>query len=231
MKQIFKNRLNVILIVGIIILYIAFLGFDIFSTPRSLSSRYLKFASIVLCFLLAISLTFQSEDKRDSRFVVLALMFTMIADIFLLFTHHKIIGVFFFCLVQLTYLKRYNLQIFITGIYFVVIAMIAHLVLPFQPLYVIAGLYAILILSCAISTFKTKLPKFNLYCARVGMILFILCDINVALFNELSRNFSYYQVISIGIWLFYLPAQLLLALSASYPSAEWRNQVLRFVST
>ena len=214
MKQILKNRLDAMLILGIVILYIAFLGLDIFSVPRSLLSRTFKYASIVLCFLLSTSFLFKSEDKRDSIHVVLALMFTMIADIFLLFTNHKIAGIFFFCLVQLTYLKRYNLQFFITGIYFVLIAMIAHLLLPLQPLYVIAGLYAFLIVSCFLSTFYTKLPKFNLYCVRIGMILFILCDINVALFNELSRSFSYYRFISIAIWLFYLPAQFLLALSA-----------------
>jgi len=220
MKQILKNRLDVIFIFGIIILYIAFLGLDIFLAPRSLLSRSFKYASIVLCFLLSTSLFFNSENKRDSKYVVIALMFTMIADIFLLFTHHKVIGIFFFCLVQLTYLKRYHLQIFITGIYFVVISMIAYLVLPLQLLYIIAGLYAILILSCMISTFKTELPKFNLYCVRIGMILFILCDINVALFNELSRNFSYYRFISIAIWLFYLPSQLLLALSASHTRVD-----------
>ena len=220
MKQILKNRLDVILILGIIILYIAFLSLDFFLVPRSLLSRSFKYASIVLCFLLATSLFFKSQNKRDSKYVVLALMFTMIADIFLLFTDHKIAGVFFFCLVQLTYLKRYNLQFLITGLYFIAIAIIAYFLLPFQPLHVIAGLYAFLIVSCFFSTFYTELPKFNLYCARIGMIFFILCDINVALFNELSRNFSYYQIISIAIWLFYLPAQLLLALSASYLPVE-----------
>lgn len=220
MKQIFKNRLNVILISIIIILYAAFLSLDIFSTPRSMESRYLKYASIMLCFLLATSLTSQSADKRDSKYVVLALMFTMAADTFLLFTTNKITGVFFFCLVQLTYLKRYNMRLFKAGIFFVIVAMIVYLLLPFQPLYVIAGLYAILIISCFFATFRTKLPKFNLYCVRIGMTLFILCDIHVALFNQLSSNSNYYRFVTMAMWLFYLPSQLLLAMSASHPKVD-----------
>ena len=217
MKQILKNRLNIILIIGIIVLYIAFLSLDIFSIPRSIESRHFKYASIVLCFLLATSLASKSADKRDSRYVVLALFFTMLADLFLLFTSHKITGIFFFCLMQLTYLKRYNVRFFKAGIFFSAIAVLVHLFLPFQPLYVIAGLYAVLIGSCFFATFRTKLPKFNLYCVRIGMASFILCDINVALYNQLQTSSSYYQLITVAMWLFYLPAQFLLALSASHP--------------
>lgn len=220
MKQLVKNRLNSLLIIGIIVLYIAFLSLDIFSIPRSIHSRYLKYASIVLCLMLASSFALQSRNKRDSNYVVLALIFTMMADTFLLFTHHQITGVFFFCLVQLIYLKRYNSRFFKVGICFSVIAAIVHLLLPFQPLYVIAGLYALLIGSCFLSTFHTKLPKFNLYSARIGMFLFILCDIHVALYNQLSTSFSYYRFVTVAMWLFYLPSQFLLAMSASYPKVD-----------
>ena len=217
MKQILKNRLNLMLIIGIIVLYIAFLSLDIFSIPRSIESRHFKYASIVMCFLLATSLTVKSTDKRDSRYVVLALIFTMLADTFLLFTSHKITGIFFFCLMQLTYLKRYNVRFFKAGIFFSAIAILVHLFLPFQPLYVIAGLYAVLIGTCFFATFRTKLPKFNLYCVRIGMASFILCDINVALYNQLSTSSNFYQLVTVAMWFFYLPAQFLLALSASHP--------------
>ena len=220
MKHIFKNQLNVILIIGIIILYAAFLSLDLFSTPRTIESRHLKYASIVLCFLLAASLHHQSVNKQDSKYVVLALLFTMTADIFLLFTNHKITGVIFFCLVQLTYLKRYHRRFFKAGICFAVIAPFAYLLLPFQPLYIVAGLYAILIFSCFLSTSHAKLPKFNLYCVKIGMILFILCDIFVAFYNQLSTSSNYYRLVTVAMWLFYLPAQLLLAMSASHAAVE-----------
>ena len=210
--------------IGIIILYAAFLSLDIFSLPRSIESRHFKYASIVLCFILAALLYQQSADKRDSRYVVLALTFTMLADIFLLFTNYKIIGIFFFCLMQLTYLKRYNIRFFYAGICFAGIAILVHLFLPIGPLYVIAGLYAILIVSCFLATFRTKLPKFNLYCVRMGMLLFILCDINVALYNQASASSNYYRFVTVAMWLFYLPAQFLLAMSAAYPRVD--NQKL-----
>lgn len=214
MKQIFKSRQNTKLITGIIILYITFLSIDVFSVPRSLPSTHLKYASIVLCFLLALNLYRMSINKQDSKYVVIAFIFTLIADIFLLFTGNKIAGVLFFCFVQLTYLKRNNRHFFKFGIYVSVVAVIIYLFAVFDSLYIIVTLYASLILACAISTFKTDLPKFNLFCVRIGMILFILCDIHVALFDQLSRGSSYYYFASIVIWLFYLPAQFLLALSA-----------------
>ena len=220
MKYILKNQLNVALIIGIIVLYIAFLSLDIFSFPRSIESRHFKYASIVLCFLLATLLSANSTDKWDSSLVVLALIFAMLADTFLLFTNYKIIGIFFFCLMQLTYLKRYNVRFFKAGIFFSVVAIIVHLLLPFEPLYVIAGLYAYLIVSCFFATFRTKLPKFNLFCVRVGMALFILCDIHVALYNQLSSSSNYYRYVTVAMWLFYLPAQFLLAMSASHPYVE-----------
>ena len=220
MKKIFKNRFNALLIMGIIVLYIAFLSLDIFSIPRSLPSRHLKYTSIGLCFLLATSLASKSADKQDSKYVVLAFIFTMAADTFLLFTPHKVTGVFFFCLMQLTYLKRYHVSFFKAGIFFASLAMIVHLVLPFQPLYVIAGLYAFLIVTCFLATFRAELPRFNLYCVRIGMALFILCDLHVALYNQLSTGASYYRFVTVAMWLFYLPAQLLLALSAFYPRVD-----------
>lgn len=222
MKQILQNRLNAILIIGIIILYVAFLSFDMFFIPRSIESRYLKYASITLCFLLVTSLTFKSVDKYDSKYVVIAFIFTMIADIFLLFTDNKITGIFFFCLVQLTYLKRYNKRFFKTTLYFVGIAILVNLLLPFQPLYVITGLYASLIGACFFSTFYTKLPKFNFFCVRIGMTLFILCDIHVALYNQLSTTSDYYRFVTLAMWLFYLPSQLILAMSASHPMVDNR---------
>ena len=222
MKQILKNQSNTFLIIGIIVLYFAFLSLDIFSFPRTIESRYFKYASIVLCFLLASSFVAISANERDSKYVVIALVFTLLADIFLLFTNHKITGIFFFCLMQLTYLKRYNARFFQAGIIFSALAILLRFLLPFEPLYIIAGLYAILIGSCFLATFRTKLPKFNLYCVRIGMALFILCDINVALYSQLPRSSNFYEFVAVAMWLFYLPAQLLLALSAFHPNTSYR---------
>jgi len=188
----------------------------IFGNVSSLLINQLKFTSIVLCFGLGLSLYRQSENQQDSKFVVAALIFTVIADVFLLFTTAHISGVLSFWVVQLVYLKRYHQRLFIFGIIAVICSIPLLFLLPFETLHIIAGAYAILIFTCFIATFKTKLPKFNLKCIRIGMFLFILCDIHVALFNLLPRSHPYFRTTSIAIWFFYLPAQVLLAMSAHH---------------
>jgi hypothetical protein len=61
----------------------------------------------------------------------------------------------------------------------------------------------------------------------IGMVLFLLCDINVGIFNladflVIDSNLfkSIYGFSSIGMWLFYLPAQVLLAISLSFKSEQ-----------
>jgi len=221
MKQILKYPLHAGLLAGIAVLYLAFLSLDIFTfTSRTMLSLQLKYVSIVLCFVLALSLYGQSKNKSDSKYVVIALIFTLIADIFLLFTTNDMAGIFFFCLVQLTYLKRYNFKIFTFGLCLIPIAALVYFFAPIPSLFAIAGLYAFLILSCFVATFRTQLPPFNLKCIQWGMFLFILCDIHVALFNQLPRNFAYHQVAAVAMWFFYLPSQLLLALSAYHSKID-----------
>jgi len=214
MKQLFKYRIHLVLIACIALLYVSFLSLDILTHTRPMLSLQLKYLSMVLCFLLAISLHKRSANKNDSKYVIIALIFTLIADIFLLFTTNDIAGIFFFCLAQLTYLKRYNFKFFTFGLCLAPVAIAVYFFTSIAALFVIAGFYAILILTCFVSTFYTQLPRFNLICVRLGMFLFILCDIHVALFNQLPRNVAYHQIASVAMWFFYLPSQVLLALSA-----------------
>jgi len=200
---------------------VVFIAIDIFFYARSFPANYLKFASIVLCFLLAVNLWRTSGNKSDSKFVVGALIFTMIADIFLLFNLNKIAGVISFCVVQLIYLKRYHNKSFIFGLTVAILAIPAAFLLPFEPLLVVASAYALLILTTFVSTFRTKMPRFNLLCIHFGMLLFILCDVHVALYNQLPWRSDYYEISVIAIWIFYLPSQLLLALSAYYPRERY----------
>lgn len=216
MKKVIQNPLNLILFIGIIGLYVAFMTLMVFTNTPARLINQLKFMSIVLCFGLALSLYQRSHNKKDSKYVIFALTFTVIADIFLLFTTRHIPGVLSFWLVQLLYLKRYHNRLFGAGIIAVVIAIPLIFLLPFESLHIIAGTYAILIMLCFFATFKTKLPIFNLVCIRLGMLLFILCDVHVALFNLLARSHPYFPIASIAMWFFYLPSQLLLALSASH---------------
>lgn len=213
LKKILKSPINFAFVLIIGTLYVAFITIDIFFYARSLPANYLKFASIALCFLLAVNLCRTSSNKSDSRFIVGALIFTMIADIFLLFNLSHYVGILSFFIVQLIYQKRHNTRSFIFGMIIVVLTVPMTFMLPFERLHVAAGAYAILILTTFVSTFWALVPRFNLRCIRLGMILFILCDIHVALYNQLPWGSSYYEVSAVAIWIFYLPSQLLLALS------------------
>ena len=223
LKKILKNPINFAFVLIISILYVSFITIDIFFYARALPANYLKFASVVLCFLLAVNLYRTSSNKSDSRHVVGALIFTMIADIFLLFNLSHYAGVLSFSIVQLIYQKRHNIRFFIFGMIVATLTLPATFILPFEHLHIAAGAYAILILTTFVSTFWALLPRFNLGCIRLGMILFILCDIHVALYNQLPWGSNYYEISAVAIWIFYLPSQLLLALSAYHPRESDKN--------
>ena len=48
----------------------------------------------------------------------------------------------------------------------------------------------------------------------LGLALFVGCDVCVGLFNALPAPSPLYSAASVGMWLFYLPSQALIALSA-----------------
>jgi len=65
---------------------------------------------------------------------------------------------------------------------------------------------------------KAKDASFLLF--LVGILLFLLCDINVGIFNFTSYvtiNSNWFAAIekfaSVGMWMFYLPSQVLISLS------------------
>ena len=216
MKKVLLNPINAALLCAILILYFLFMGIDFGVIYRFTESDYLKFASIVLCLILSCVISIKSKNKKDSIYIVIALCFTLIADVFLLLTHQHVYGVFVFCFAQLTYLHRYNKRIFRYGLLGVAVGAITYIIFSLPTLYFISVVYAFLILLVFASTFFTKLPRLNCLLARTGMVLFILCDIHVALFNQLPRSSSYFWFASVAMWLFYLPSQVLIVLSASH---------------
>ncbi|MDR0596439.1 MAG: hypothetical protein LBG50_02750, partial [Clostridiales Family XIII bacterium] len=77
-------------------------------------------------------------------------------------------------------------------------------------------LYAALIITATVTAFVRKQARVNNLLSRLGMVLFVLCDINVFLWN--SREMGALTDIPAWtymlMWAFYLPAQTMLALSA-----------------
>ena len=220
-----KNSIIRALILLNIILYLSFLIIDITKKDTgNIHSEILKYSTIILCFIISLLIDKNGFSRKDTIFLHLALFFTALADLFLVILNILSLGLIFFILVQLTYIKRHlnrcklskKIAYFIFGIYLLLLISLHS----FKPSYIDWNLYflgitygVLLITSLliALSTIKKKTyPKENSVIIALGMFLFFMCDLNVGLMNILS---SYNFYIAFLIWLFYFPSQLLLSLS------------------
>jgi hypothetical protein len=188
----------------------------------------------------------KSQTKSDhiSQCLQAALFFTVISDLFILMLDYYLYGVLTFILVQLLYeMKlimvqrakvkgridlgvlrvlsiRIALQVSIAGIVCIILQQMG---LVLENLLIATVFYFICILTNTIIAIRVAIinpkAKENVIFA-IGMFLFLLCDINVGLFNlsgfiSMPENLyaQIYTLSSILMWTFYAPAQVLIALS------------------
>lgn len=230
-----KNKLLAIkiLLILICILYTVILYFDFFSTEFFSSLSLAKLISIMLCFSLSVLTGKDYLNKGDKYLLQSGLFITMIADFMILFTDYLALGVGIFSIVHILYIMRYErnksrlllvrmvfLLLIILGIYLVT----NFLIMEINLLFAAALFYAVaLIISVikAIKSYRHKLfPYPNRSFIALGMVLFLLCDINVGIFNIiiLTNNSNdiaslLYNISGLLMWFFYLPSQVLLSLS------------------
>ena len=209
------------------ILYIAFLWIDMFVPNRTDISIYLKYTGIVLCFFYTLLFLGKEEEKRDTNQLQLIMLFTMISDTFLLLVGNYAAGMTTFLIAQL--LHRFRLRngkpkrlqyIVFPGFLILVILRVSGVTLDY--VLIVAVFYFLCMLSNA---GYSLLHRENLV-YTVGLILFLCCDINVGLNNVASYinvpeslNFFVEHVVSVLMWFFYLPSQVLIALSARKATA------------
>ncbi|SHO53727.1 lysoplasmalogenase family protein [Anaerocolumna xylanovorans] len=219
-----------------LLLYLIFMTGDICGYPKSGTVTVLKFVSILLCNVFVLACATQYR-KTDNYLLAGALLFTGISDYFLLFTEDFTFGMFTFCVVQILYLIRLQLLgkensrgkrgIFgclLTNVllWAFVLFMLYKLKVPVDLLLTIAVFYFLSILHNVITAVKNAVycpDRKNLVFA-VGMILFLFCDINVGIYN-MSGFVSVgntvfrklYDFAEIAMWMFYLPAQVFIAVS------------------
>ncbi|MGV8984126.1 lysoplasmalogenase family protein [Clostridium sp.] len=243
MKKRKLNSLVIEVIVAIILtLYILFLYMDFYNVRWFIRSDYIKYLCILLCFLLSIVSNKNSildiAKHRDIFLLRLALFITVMADLCLLVLDFYVLGVILFSLVQITYSVRYSTKKLKTTLLYFFIAL-QCVVLTYLITILLVGKINILVpislfyficlitsVSKAIKAWKNNLyPSPNKYMIVFGMILFLLCDLCVALSNVTSTLAStacfmirFQQITWLLIWIFYLPSQLLLALSGIYKS-------------
>lgn len=183
-------------------------------------------------------------DSKDILLLRLALTFTFISDYFLLFTSEIIAGLLSFILVQLLYLVRiYNWKqdaslisksknplylYFLPNIVITILILIPSFMflkninLDIMLTITLVAFYFISLIINSISvlkiSLKTRSKRAKIF--AIGLLLFVLCDINVGLFNLTYyipiNPFLYkkiHDITSVSMWLFYLPSQVLISLS------------------
>jgi hypothetical protein len=224
------NQGSKIILGCIIFLYLLFLTLDYsFQNTGNKYSIAAKYLSILLCFILTIMIGVKGHNKLDTRLLQLALFFTASADYCLLFSNKFIPGVLLFCIVQIIYIFRFTrdllsrtrifISILIMYIFLSFIVIVVYKAYGFDlKLSLICLFYGCLITTSIITGIRTlKTNYFPLTASImicVGMILFFMCDVNVLLFNILEKNGSYIaSICGFLMWLFYLPGQVMLALS------------------
>lgn len=190
------------------VVYAAFLILDL--TGQGGQTVSIKYAGILLC--LAFALT------GGDRLVPLALALTAGADWFLLVRNdHYAAGIALFLCVQTVYFLRLRragagdgwpvrsgLALGLgAGVYALNMA---------SPLNLAAALYFSQLASNALLAWTLRGAHWRAF--ALGLTLFAGCDICVGLFNVLPAASPLYFPASIGMWLFYLPSQVLIALSA-----------------
>ena len=192
------------------LLYAAFLTLDL--TGRGSQTILLKYTGILLCLIHALLLTLRGGD----RLVLFALLFTAGADFFLLRNVRLILGLCLFLVVQTLYLLRLHRD-GVSGGYWLRVALALIMGVAVTAL----GMLSLLNLLVALYFSQLLSNTILAWCARkwvfaVGLSLFVCCDICVGLYNlGLLHSFA-----AVGMWLFYLPSQVLIVLSAKEVSHE-----------
>lgn len=200
------------------ILYAAFLIWDL--TVGGPGSNPIKFAGILLCLAYSLYLSRQG----GCRLVSAALALTVLADVFLLLLNaHYALGILLFCGVQGLYFIRIvrgggrNLRGLRLGL-FLLSLVVLNLLGLLIPLNILALFYFTNFFCNALASLSCSGRSMRLF--SIGLWLFLCCDLCVGLFqNPQLVPPAVSAFVSVGMWLFYLPAQVLIALSGANPSS------------
>lgn len=249
------------LFIGIqLIIYTIFMYLDIFHQSFYVISNYLKFISISICVLYVIISFRDRHGDLDRWLLLLAIMFTLISDWFLLIRGQYSYGLITFIVVHYLYLIRiqyYNNKLSVSfflkklfiniGISSCIILILFYLLVEVDGLLVLSLFYFVTFIMNVIQgiylllrgkeTYKdvndtndikntkdissdiSSNKSFLLFI--VGLFLFLLCDINVGIYNftsYLSINNNWYTILenfsAVAMWMFYLPSQVLISISS-----------------
>lgn len=193
-------------------LYLAFLFLDQFM-PQ-VNTNLLKYGGIILCVLMSLLLVRQGGDKL----VAWALVLTLGADTFLLLLDRwYLVGILLFYAVQVLYLFR---LLRVTGRPM----LLGRMVLFAALLLLLTKLDAFTSITAAVSLYMSQFC-FNVFQSlglrgrdgklfSWGLLLYFCCDLCVGIYNGAALfPETLVRLAGMGMWLFYLPGQVLITLS------------------
>ncbi len=218
MALLLKDKKFVALLWTVAVFYVLALYMGTVS-DQGLSTRAMRYAGEVVCFFIVLYAHGKAREDRDTNLLTGAFLVILVSDFIFLFVQNDILGVACFCFAHLLFVRRYNekaflpcLVVLLAVLAFCAAALFAGINLPY--LYILSAVYAALILLATDYGFRAKLPRTNSLMVRWGMILFLMCDINMASTRLMAPNNPFHGTADYIAWVFYLPALLLLALSA-----------------
>ncbi len=206
------------------ILYMIVLSSDIGDFLTADGSNGIKLFSVFVCFMYLLITFRPGKSGFDHLLMIGVIATTILADTILLFTDQMLLGVLVFVGVQILYAYRiawFRHSRIRYGYYIGGIMAIAGLSFMFHDdgllmtAVLFYGVLFVVNLRHLLMDRNSDRQKHTLFV--VGYILFLICDINVLFFNILP-NFGIsnllYEFSRVSMWFFYLPAQVLLSISA-----------------
>lgn len=188
---------------------------------NSRAANALMYLSIVCnaLFMLYFFLMYgKKNDTRHENLIALALYITLVADLFLTYLgrDYAIPGVLCFCLVETVYafyLKSPLGSVILRAGIFVLLFAAAALTKNLSVLNIFALVNISILAVNVFDAWKAKRMNATIL-FRVGITLFFLCDLCVGLSDLLDGVLG--SVTASLIWVFYMPSQVLIALSYAF---------------
>ncbi|MCI9562180.1 MAG: hypothetical protein HFK03_06855, partial [Clostridia bacterium] len=204
-------------------------AFNVITLGLGEGTDLIKYVAIIVCFIVAAVNCFFGRSK-DCIFVAAAMLFTVVADLFLLaLDDYYPAGIASFIVVQSInfariYYTRKKIPVISGAIRLTVVAVLLIVLGACGSLTIVSALSAIyfpqLVINAADSALLIKKSK-RYILLFIGLLLFIGCDACVGLdnFTEVGINIpaAALDIINPAIWLFYLPSQVFITLSADVP--------------
>lgn len=218
MSRLYKNKKIVALLFCLIAVYTGMLVTGSVSErePAALTFKYL---GDIFCLLIVLASWRHAYSKADITLLLTGFFFVLGADALFLFARQLDLGIICFGFAHLVFMRRYQKKpsplwpiLLLAVSAFYAIGMLIGLQLPY--IYILSVVYAALLFMDAHSGFRSALPTPNKTLVKVGMTFFILNDANNALMYLGAPGSVLNEITSYFVWVFYLPALVLLALSA-----------------